>query len=323
MEGNKVSKFRKFVRFSLFAIYLLILAGALVRVTGSGMGCPDWPRCFEQLVPPTDVSEIRPDYKEYYFRKTGHAIADFNVFHTYTEYINRLIAVGTGILGIITTFLSFAYWKSRPTYIWVSLLILVLLGFEGWLGKLVVNTHLKSFMVTLHMFAALLILFFLIWLGLASKAIQGSYFNKNHPLTSTMAIIMLFLTLIQILLGTQVREEVERIASNHSGLNRNDWLSETGLVFYIHRSISWGMLILSWALFQLIQKHVQLSYITKAARLLFYTFIFQMVTGILMNYFGIPAYAQAIHLFMGSISFGVAAYLILQLKPILLFNQHE
>ncbi|MBI3235144.1 MAG: COX15/CtaA family protein, partial [Bacteroidetes bacterium] len=110
-------------------IYLLILAGSLVRVSGSGMGCPDWPRCFEQFVPPTSESELRPDYKQYYEAKTGHEIATFNVFHTYTEYINRLIAVITGFIAIAMAIFSFSYKKENKKFILFSFLVLIAIGF--------------------------------------------------------------------------------------------------------------------------------------------------------------------------------------------------
>ena len=107
---------------TLVAVYLLILVGGVVRSTGSGMGCPDWPKCFNSWVPPTEVSQLPENYKEVYAQKRAEknnrftaylkklgfeglsnqvkndksilVEADFNAAETWIEYVNRLIRSG-------------------------------------------------------------------------------------------------------------------------------------------------------------------------------------------------------------------------------------
>src|SRR5687768_11618062 len=93
--------FQRILLFCIIGTYLVILAGAVVRGTGSGLGCPDWPRCFGRWVPPMDISELPENYKEVY-KISGKTIADFDPFKTWTEYINRLLGV---ILGFLVTLL--------------------------------------------------------------------------------------------------------------------------------------------------------------------------------------------------------------------------
>src|ERR1700759_526998 len=117
-------KFQKINLVTIVLLFVLILAGGVVRSTGSGMGCPDWPKCFGRYVPPTDISELPADYKQKYiagrveknqkFAKTLDLFGfgdlatrlrgdksilvpeEFNAAKTWTEYINRLIGAITG-----------------------------------------------------------------------------------------------------------------------------------------------------------------------------------------------------------------------------------
>ena len=66
----KVTKraFRKLNIYTIIAVYFLILVGGIVRSTGSGMGCPDWPKCFGSYVPPTSVDQLPSDYQAHYLK---------------------------------------------------------------------------------------------------------------------------------------------------------------------------------------------------------------------------------------------------------------
>jgi cytochrome c oxidase assembly protein subunit 15 len=141
------NRFRKVNLISIILLFVLILAGGVVRSTGSGMGCPDWPKCFGMYVPPTSSAELPKDYKDKYvagrlaknqrFAKTldvfgfsdlARRIRDdksilvpeeFNAAKTWTEYVNRLLGEITGLALLLTAILSFAYRKENKLIIFV------------------------------------------------------------------------------------------------------------------------------------------------------------------------------------------------------------
>ena len=88
--------FRLSTIISAVLTYLIIFIGGMVRVSGAGMGCPDWPKCFGRWIPPTSLSQI-PDYID---------PAKFNIVLAWIEYLNRLFGVLVGF-SILITFCQF------------------------------------------------------------------------------------------------------------------------------------------------------------------------------------------------------------------------
>lgn len=305
--------FRRLALLTVIAVFLLILVGGVVRSTGAGMGCPDWPKCFGQWVPPTDVSQLPVNYQEIYSHR-GYANTEFNVVKTWTEYLNRLLGALIGVLIFFTFIASaVAYWQRDRAIVGYSFLALFLVGFQGWLGAKVVSSVLAAWLITLHMLLAIVIVGVLLYVVARTQASSFSVDSMRLPrATNRWLLISSGLLLIQILLGTQVRETVDEVAHRMGEVQRLRWIAGLDIRFYIHRSFSLVVLVsqLLWVI--PVAKQSAGNQLSKqlgmaTAGLL----IIEIATGAIMAYFAIPAWAQPVHLTLAVVSLGVQFTVIL------------
>lgn len=289
------NKYRSYIRYSWFLmimVFLVILAGGVVRMTQSGMGCPDWPKCFGMWIPPTEANQLPADFEKYLSKQDiDHS---FNVYHTWIEYINRLLGalLGFFILGYLVWTIR-KFWALNKKMVFVAIALLIAVGIEGYLGKVVVDENLSVVKITIHMIGALVIA--------ALPLININWLSKDR--LNVNAVIkygttaMIILLLVQIILGTQVREEVDIISKALSYENRELWIGRLGSIFYIHRSFSWLVLLGCFGLYYKGREFSSyLPYIKNSLGLLF-TII---LLGIIMTYFNVPALAQPLHLLFAS-----------------------
>ncbi|HET8829523.1 MAG TPA: COX15/CtaA family protein [Pelobium sp.] len=324
----------------MLALFLLILAGGVVRSSGSGMGCPDWPKCFDQYIPPTDVSQLPANYKEKYVQErvdknerfaklldqTGYSDLavkirndetikvpeEFNATKTYTEYVNRLIGAATGLVLLIAFALAIPLMKKRPAVFWWSGLNLVLVAFQGWLGSIVVSTNLLAWMITVHMLVAILIVaialytYFLVKLPKVSLTIN----SKQLVYLRVVSLLTMVVSVWQIKVGTEVREEIDAVKSRFPELLRSEWLTETGRIFTDHKQLAWLYLAFSLLLFVLIKKYNITGLVLKLGVWMLALFALQGITGLALTYFAMVAWGQAAHVLLATVLFSVQVYIL-------------
>jgi len=168
MTDRKLRRFRRLGMITVAAVYCLILIAGAVRATGSGMGCPDWPTCFGQWIPPTQESQLPDNYQQIYAER-GYANTTFNAKKTWIEYSNRLVGVLIGILIFLTMLASRHFRTTDNLVTKLSVAAFLAVVFQGWLGSRVVASNLHPGMVTVHMLLAQVIVATLIWAVMRSN----------------------------------------------------------------------------------------------------------------------------------------------------------
>ncbi|MCM4168768.1 Heme A synthase [Arenibacter antarcticus] len=331
------NKFTKITKIALVLVYLVIIAGAVVRMTGSGMGCPDWPKCFGYYIPPTEISELewqpqrefkkgqviiveetlrvaksdfitantyKDDNWELY---TKHDYAVFNPTHTWVEFINRLFGALAGLGTLIMGIASFWLWKKQKKITILSWVVVFAMGFQAWLGATVVYSVLAPAKITIHMVMALIIVGMILYILNAANEKPRSH--KADKPVKYLIFITLFATLIQVVLGTQVRQFVDEQIMVYGDYAPEFWLNAPDVYFYLHRSFSIIVVLLNLYLAYRITK-LNLGY-SKINWVLLMLLI-EVITGMAMYYLDFPFSTQALHLVIASLLFGFQSYLALE-----------
>jgi cytochrome c oxidase assembly protein subunit 15 len=316
IDSQTTARFRRLGILTIIAIYCVILAGGIVRASGAGMGCPDWPKCFGQWIPPTDEAQLPANYHEIYAAR-GYENTTFNPVKTWTEYSNRLIGATSGLLVLLLAWSSRNYRNSDKGVFQLSLAILLVIGFQGWLGSAVVASNLKPLMITLHMLLAWFLVILLIYTVTRSQKdlLAKMSWTGPSPRFALVLKVAMGLTLLQVAMGTQVREAVDFVSHGETGLNREYWRESFPIIFYVHRSFSSLILFtnlwLSWNLYRQAGTPALLRRCGYAISGLVITAI---LAGVSLDRLGFPAIAQPLHLLMANLIFGAQFFLFICLN---------
>jgi protoheme IX farnesyltransferase len=143
MRRSPLTGFRRLAVVTIAATFVLIGVGGLVRATDSGLGCPDWPRCFGRLVPPAEL-------------------------HAWIEHSHRLVA---SLVVVLVALLVVAAWRTgqRPPVRRAAVAALVLVLAQALIGAFVVWWKLRADSVTLHLATALALVALLIFIDFRAR----------------------------------------------------------------------------------------------------------------------------------------------------------
>ena len=296
--------YRKFALLTVAATYFLIFVGGLVRVSGAGLGCPDWPRCFGRWWPPTSIDQLPP----------GIDPATFNVTLAWIEYVNRLVGMTVGFLILGVAILAIRHYRREPRVLIPSLLSAVLVAIQGWQGSQVISSELEPYIVTIHMVLALVIVSLLIYAILESYATSDSRQTVfDIPRHSRLLVIGLWcVTLVQIISGSQVRQSLEHSAAAHPDWTGEQLFSVVGAVNDLHLIL--GLLVAALTIFTgmtlLKSEAVKSPTVVRTVWSLIWLVVIQAVSGVVLMASGLPALTDLFHLWMAALYLGLLLVLL-------------
>jgi cytochrome c oxidase assembly protein subunit 15 len=319
---------------ALVLIYLVVIAGSFVRITGSGMGCPDWPKCFGSWIPPSEVEELPENYQKIYAEGRAKKVAKFSKFlnslgleqtaselekdpnllkeqpfnasKTWTEWVNRLFGFLAGNMMLVCFLWMLARFRKRRIIL-IAGINLILMAVQAWFGSIVVASNLVPWTITIHMFLALVIIGLQLYIIHKISPTQSKLLpNRKWP---TVAIwFSLVIIFYQMFLGTQVRESIDSLIT--AGVPRTQWIDQSGMGFFIHRSFSWVVLIL----LGFVAYKNQMLHRYKSIQWVFALLLLEIFSGILLAYADVPGLVQTSHLLIASVIFGILVMTVFRTK---------
>jgi len=290
-----MNAFRNFSYLSTGLTYLLIFVGGLVRVAGAGMGCPDWPKCFDRWIPPTSLEQL-PDHID---------LAKFNIVLAWIEYSNRLFGALVGLVITITTFLAFKYYKHVDRIKWPVLAAFFLTLVEGWLGSVLVDTVLNPITITLHLFLALGIVMLLLYAAQEAYYIENPDSEKMSRYPPNLKWMFGFLAgilLLEVVLGTEIRGGLEMIRKDNPMVESQFLLNMLGPFKYIHTVLGFiitGFSGMLW--YRLVNNSINPSKImTQISTAILGLVLMQIIMGELLVFLDVIPLIQLFHMWVAS-----------------------
>jgi len=282
-----VTRFQKLAAATVATAILLVTIGVLVRVTGSGLGCPDWPLCHGQIIPPFDDARA------------------------WIEWIHRTVAVIVGFEVIGLAALALIDHRDRRVLVGATVVAVLLVGFQAWLGRETVRLGNSGESVTAHLAAAMTLVGLLVWIlvrSLYPARLPAGGASQRFTLVATFAAGAVFALL---LFGSHVTATSQWYVFPDWPLMNGTLLpalTDANSAQVLHRWIAFivglivaAVLVAAWRMRPRTRPVVRLA--TVAALL----FPIQALVGGLQILTGLSGWTQTLHLALGA---GIWALLV-------------
>jgi cytochrome c oxidase assembly protein subunit 15 len=187
--------------------------------------------------------------------------------------------------------------------------IVILTGFQAWLGAKVVDSNLAPVKITIHMAMAFVIVLLVVYVLFKLKHIENGISNIAGMPTKGLLYALFIVTFIQMMVGTQVRQQVDRLSHSLATESRQTWVGELGNVFLTHKNLALLLLAVTfYVMFKMKKAGFKIAFPMSA---LIAITIGEFMVGLGLNYLGLPAYLQPIHLLLSSMILSIQFYLLM------------
>lgn len=309
-RSKSVDRYEKLIAVTLFLTFDLIVFGAFTRLTDSGLGCPDWPGCYNQANPLLSHADISAAQV---LMPTGPVTMQ----KAWIEMIHRYLAMSVGVLIVAQMILA---WWRRPTLQhspWLATFLFFFVCLQGAFGAWTVTLKLQPVIVTIHLLLGMGLLSLLAW-SLARELHPVNELTTGNPKLIRIASLALIVLSVQIALGGWVSTNYAALACNDYPLcngvfapqmdfehgftlwrrlgqkANGEYLPFSALVAiqWVHRSFAWVAILAVLAAAYLARKSPALK---SLANKIFIVITLQLITGAATVFFSWPLLIAVLH----------------------------
>ncbi|MCE3274506.1 MAG: putative cytochrome oxidase assembly protein [Propionibacteriaceae bacterium] len=265
---------------SLVMNIVIVVTGGLVRLTGSGLGCPTWPRCTE------DSYVSHPELG----------------IHGAIEFGNRLFTLVLIIAAALTLVSAMLYrdnGRPRPDLRWLAGGLALGIPLQGVIGGITVLTQLNPYVVGLHLLLSMVLIALAVWLVRKAWHLVPARVSGLSVAATRVTFVLMWLA---IWLGTLVTGSGPHAGDENAPRNGLDAM----LLTRLHTSVVYATVAASVVCFVLLR--------SKAVVLLLLIEIVQAGIGIVQYQLGLPIWLVALHLLGASLAIAATTNLVLSVS---------
>ncbi|HCG91002.1 MAG TPA: hypothetical protein DEZ08_04110 [Dehalococcoidia bacterium] len=290
---KKASLVSKLTIATVVSVLGLIIMGGIVRTTGSGLGCPDWPLCYGKVLPPLE-------------------------YHAIIEYLHRFIAtIIVGPLVAINFLLSLLWLRESKSIIVLGFLTAVLLLVQAMLGAITVLNELPPYVVAVHLavgeafFGCVIV-----------QAVMVSHYRQNNFQSVTPAKKIVTLTMIAVPVMYLILMSGTLVTASGALSGCLSWplCGNEGMLASINMGHRWVVLIFGlfviYVIHYSIKNKMYPKNIRKIAMLFSAMFLVQIIVGAFMVLFRFPVYLNVMHVAMATVTWACMVWYATELMAI-------